>query len=104
MKHYLNIETNEVFAYELDGSQDHLIPIDFKLLTDSELLNFRQKQQEDLNNQSHESFNILSYTEKRMLKYPSIEDQLDMLFWDKINNTTTWIDSIKEIKNKYPKK
>lgn len=35
--------------------------------------------------------------------YPSIEDQLDMMFWDEINGTTIWKDTIQSIKNDNPK-
>lgn len=35
MKHYKS-PTNEVWAYELDGSQDHLIPENFIAITDEE--------------------------------------------------------------------
>lgn len=35
MKHYKS-PTNEVWAYEEDGSQDHLIPEDFVAITDAE--------------------------------------------------------------------
>ena len=41
--------------------------------------------------------------EKRKREYPSIEDQFDMIFWDKKNGTTEWEDSIQDIKDKYPK-
>ncbi len=44
-----------------------------------------------------------SYAEKRKAEYPSIEDQLDMIYWDKINGTNLWQDKITEIKEKYPK-
>ena len=44
-----------------------------------------------------------TYAEKRLAEYPSIGDQLDMIYWDKINGTTLWQDKITEIKNKYPK-
>jgi len=44
-----------------------------------------------------------TYIEKRQAEYPSISDQLDMIYWDKINNTNYWIEKITEIKNKYPK-
>ena len=44
-----------------------------------------------------------SYTELRVGEYPSREDQFDMMYWDKINGTTTWEDTIQEIKDKYPK-
>ena len=43
------------------------------------------------------------YMKKRKREYPSIEDQFDMIFWDKKNGTTEWEDSIQVIKNKYPK-
>lgn len=43
------------------------------------------------------------YTEKRMAEYPAISEQLDMLYWDKVNGTNLWQEKITEIKNKYPK-
>ena len=45
----------------------------------------------------------LTYIEKRVAEYPSIEEQLDMIYWDKINGTDSWVKKITEIKNKYPK-
>lgn len=45
----------------------------------------------------------LSYSEKRALEYPSIQDQLDILYWDKVNGTENWKDLIASIKHKYPK-
>ena len=42
-----------------------------------------------------------AYVDER--NYPSIQDQLDMLYWDKVNNTNTWQDSITSIKNSAPK-
>ena len=44
-----------------------------------------------------------SYIEKRQAEYPSIGDQLDMIYWDKVNNTNLWQEKIAEIKAKYPK-
>tara|TARA_R100000458_G_C8034946_1_gene88840 strand:- start:46 stop:324 length:279 start_codon:yes stop_codon:yes gene_type:complete len=35
--------------------------------------------------------------------YPSIQEQLDMQYWDKKNGTTTWVDAITKTKTKYPK-
>ena len=35
--------------------------------------------------------------------YPSITDQLDMQYWDKINGTTTWQDAIAKVKSDNPK-
>ena len=44
-----------------------------------------------------------SYKSKRRAEFPSQEEQLDMQYWDQVNGTTTWKDSIKAIKDKYPK-
>ena len=46
---------------------------------------------------------VTEYMEKRKKEYSSIEDQLDMIFWDKKNGTTKWEDSVQVIKDKYPK-
>ena len=43
------------------------------------------------------------YATLRQQEYPSREDQLDMMYWDKVNGTTTWEDAIQAIKDKYPK-
>ena len=43
------------------------------------------------------------YQIKREKEYPSIQEQLDMQYHDLINNTTTWKDAIKTVKDKYPK-
>ena len=45
----------------------------------------------------------LTIKQKRKHEYPSIEDQLDMLYWDKINNTNNWQTAISDVKTKYPK-
>lgn len=50
-----------------------------------------------------EEANKYIYIEKRINEYPSIENQLDMIYWDMINGTSNWKDTITEIKNKYPK-
>lgn len=44
-----------------------------------------------------------TYKQRRLREYGSIADQLDMLYWDKVNNTNTWIAHIANIKAKYPK-
>jgi len=43
------------------------------------------------------------YKRQRRASYPTIADQLDMLYWDKINGTTTWQDTITAIKQENPK-
>lgn len=44
-----------------------------------------------------------TYQEKRKKAYPEIAEQLDMIYWDKINGTNNWMDTITTIKNTYPK-
>lgn len=43
------------------------------------------------------------YQRDRVKAYPSLEEQMDMQYWDSINGTTTWKDKIAEIKALYPK-
>jgi len=44
-----------------------------------------------------------SYQELRAAEYPSLQDQQDMQYWDQVNGTTVWKDTIEAIKTKYPK-
>ena len=44
-----------------------------------------------------------TYQEKRSVEYPDIKDQLDMIYWDKVNGTNLWQETILNIKTKYPK-
>ena len=44
-----------------------------------------------------------SYDQKRKAEYPSVEEQLDMIYWDKVNGTNLWQEKIASIKAKYPK-
>ena len=45
----------------------------------------------------------ISIKNKRSQNYPSIGDQLDMQYWDKINGTNKWQQAINAVKQKYPK-
>ena len=36
-------------------------------------------------------------------QYPPIENQLDMIYWDKINGTNNWVETITKIKEEIPK-
>ena len=35
--------------------------------------------------------------------YASVQEQLDMQYWDAVNRTTTWKDHVAAVKAKYPK-
>ena len=43
------------------------------------------------------------YSWKRAEAYPSIQEQLDMMWHDKQNDTTTWEDAISKVKSDNPK-
>jgi hypothetical protein len=45
-----------------------------------------------------------NYRMLRQKAYPSIQEQLDMLYHDMVNNTNNWKDKITQIKKQYPKK
>ena len=40
---------------------------------------------------------------QRDRQYPTIQDQLDMLYWDRKNGTKTWEESIDKVKADNPK-
>ena len=48
-------------------------------------------------------YNAKQYQRDRAKEYPSIQEQLDLQYWDKINNTNNWEQAINAVKNKYPK-
>ena len=43
------------------------------------------------------------YITLRQQEYPSLQEQEDLRYWDEINGTTVWRDTITAIKAKYPK-
>jgi hypothetical protein len=43
------------------------------------------------------------YQRDRAKEYPSIQEQLDLQYWDKINGTNKWQQAINAVKQKYPK-
>jgi len=48
-------------------------------------------------------YDAKQYQRDRVAEYPSIQEQMDMQYWDAINGTTTWQDAINAVKTKYPK-
>jgi phosphoglucomutase len=43
------------------------------------------------------------YQRQRAAAYPSMAEQLDMLYWDKVNGTNNWAEAIDAVKQEYPK-
>jgi hypothetical protein len=50
-----------------------------------------------------EEYKSKQYQRDRAKSYPSIQEQLDLQYWDKINNTDTWEQAINAVKAQYPK-
>ena len=48
-------------------------------------------------------YDALEYQRQRAENYPNIKEQLDMLYWDKINGTNNWETTISQIKTQFPK-
>lgn len=46
---------------------------------------------------------LYGHCKKRALEYPSVNDQLDMIYQDQMDGTTKWRDLITEIKLNNPK-
>tara|TARA_R110000744_G_scaffold56259_1_gene118722 strand:- start:66 stop:344 length:279 start_codon:yes stop_codon:yes gene_type:complete len=44
-----------------------------------------------------------AYKYARQAAYPPMSEQLDMQYWDSVNNTTTWEDAIAKVKADNPK-
>jgi len=44
-----------------------------------------------------------AYKEQRASAYKSIEEQLDMQYWDRVNGTDTWKEHIDAVKTAHPK-
>ena len=53
--------------------------------------------------QALEEQNATQYQRDRATAYPSIQEQLDMQYWDKVNGTTNWEDAIAKVKSDNPK-
>jgi hypothetical protein len=48
-------------------------------------------------------YDAKQYQRDRTLAYPSLQKQLDMQYWDSVNGTTIWQDTINAVKQQYPK-
>ena len=47
--------------------------------------------------------NANEYKQNRENSYPSLQEQMDMQYWDSVNGTTTWKDAIAKVKSDNPK-
>ena len=94
MKHYINTITNDIYAYDSDGSQDSFIAKGLTPINDTDLAILRAEEAEAAQD-------ALTYAEKRKAAYDLL-NQDEMRYDDLINSTTTWQDAIAAIKLEYP--
>ena len=57
---------------------------------------------EDRKNSLLNDYNF-GYIQARQVAYGSVQDQLDMQYWDGVNGTTLWADHIAQVKADNPK-
>tara|TARA_R110000782_G_scaffold158899_1_gene251023 strand:- start:93 stop:386 length:294 start_codon:yes stop_codon:yes gene_type:complete len=86
---------NNIYAYELDGSQDHLIG-DKVSVTQAEVdaMNAAKEQ---------EYLDSISYAEKRQAEYPDFKDYLDGVVKGDQVQIDKYIADCLTVKAKYPK-
>lgn len=70
---------------------------------DKDLKEIKGVNQEDYKAKLKEEMDKIAYIRNRVSEYPSIQDQLDMIYWDRQNDTKKWDEAIKAVKDKYPK-
>jgi hypothetical protein len=94
MKHYKN-SNNEVFAYEEDGSQDHLIGNKVSI-TDAEA--------NSLNEANYQQrLAAYDYAKRRLLEYPPVADYIDGVVKGDQAQIDKYIADCLAVKAKYPK-
>tara|TARA_R100001443_G_scaffold30338_1_gene43943 strand:+ start:536 stop:835 length:300 start_codon:yes stop_codon:yes gene_type:complete len=49
------------------------------------------------------AYDAKQYQRDRVKEYPSWQEQMDMQYWDKVNNTSTWQTAIAKVKSDNPK-
>ena len=58
---------------------------------------------EEAHNEWQAEYDSQEYARNRATAYASTGDQLDMQYWDSVNDTTTWKDHIASVKAQFPK-
>ena len=95
MKHYRS-PNSEIYAYEADGSQDHIIPEDYVAITNLEADQIRTAQVQA-------NLDALTYAEKRRAEYPPVTDYLDAVVKGDQAGIAAYIAACQAVKAKYPK-
>ena len=92
--HKNKIYANLVLTEKM-GVDGKLVDNPHSLPTEKSLTDALAKQQSD--------FDAQEYARNRQLEYPSTGDQMDMIYKDNKNSTTTHADAVEVVKTKWPK-
>jgi len=99
MKHYIDAN-NQLWAFELDGSQDHLITESMQPLTDAQA-NAHRAAVAAARAAAHQA--SLSYAQKRAAEYPPMADYLDGVVKGDQAQIDGYVSACLAVKAKYPK-
>lgn len=105
---------NNIWAIQWDGTSGHIEYNDgtpnkeltdfteYQVLVDMHATEKKRRADEE---SAEEAARLAARTYKdfRAAEYPSLEEQADMQYWDAVNGTTVWQDTISAVKSKYPK-
>ena len=76
--------------------------VKIKLTNEEEIkLNEQEAKMEEEHKKYQAEYDANQYQRDRV--YPSIQEQLDMQYWDNVNGTTNWEDAIAKVKADTPK-
>ena len=96
MDRHLAIRNTHKNADIIDGASDAWDLEGNKIIIDEELV---KKEMAKL----QAEYEKQSYARARASAFPSIQDQLDMIYWDKKNGTKKWEEVIDKVKTDHPK-
>jgi len=85
------------------GSAENYNSLDKVKRTDGKELKFTWAEVQAKQKVLDKEFADAQYQRDRAVQYPSIEDQLDMQYWDQVNGTTKWKDAVEKVKTDNPK-
>lgn len=101
MKHIITIE--DAYLSLCPGVAYHILDGEIVYWGSEEIKPPTKKQIQNEIQRLQKEYDSKEYQRSRAVEYPTIQQQLDMQYHDSISGTTTWLDTIQAIKDKYPK-
>ena len=96
IKQYVNAEVDftldVLLQNDSDGKGDYIKEWNLDIAKPT------QEQLDALETEAQAEEELQEFKNARATAYPSIQEQLDMQYWDKVNGTTNWEDAIAKVK------